>query len=344
MADVHLHSWRRYVGLALVTASILALQITFTRIFSIMIWHHFTYLIIGVALLGGGASGTFLAVRRWSAAVLERRLGRLVIVYSLIVLLNLAIIGGIAIDPLRGSQIVQTLIGLAIYFVGLFTTFFLGGVIVSGVFTIWHKEAHRLYFTDMLGAGAATLAVVWVIQALGGPATIVATALLVLAGSLLFGAGLARPWRIGAAALGIGQVGLILWLLFGSPFHLPVPGSKELGWAQQHFDVRPEYTRWNPVGRVDVLPTIQVKEPMIVGGISRVYLASDAFKQAPLHDLKPVTLDGTSMTGMYRFDGTDEDLQRFRFLDHAIISAPYQLGLKHNTTLKIGVGGGLDIL
>jgi hypothetical protein len=344
MAGVHVHSWRRYVGLALVTASILALQITFTRVFSIMIWHHFTYLIIGVALLGGGASGTFLAVRGWSAATLERRLGRLVIGYSLMVLLNLAIIGGIAIDPLRGSQIVQTLIGLAIYFVGLFTTFFLGGVIVSGVFTIWHKEAHRLYFADMLGAGAATLAVVWVIQAIGGPATIAATALLTLAGSLLFGVGLTRPWRIGAVALGVGQGGLIVWLILGSPLHLPVPGSKELGWAQQHFDARPEYTRWNPVGRVDVLPTIQVKEPMIVGGISRVYLASDAFQQAPLYDLKLVTLDGTSMTGMYRFDGTDQDLQRFRFLDHAIISAPYQLGLKHDTTLKIGVGGGLDIL
>ena len=101
MAGVHVHSWRRYVGLALVTASILALQITFTRMFSIMIWHHLTYLIIGVALLGGGTSGTFLAVRGWSAATLERRLGRLVIGYSLIVLLNLAIIGGIAIDPLR---------------------------------------------------------------------------------------------------------------------------------------------------------------------------------------------------------------------------------------------------
>jgi hypothetical protein len=77
MAGVHVHSWRRYVGLALVTASILALQITFTRMFSIMIWHHFTYLIIGVALLGGGASGTFLAVRmcfRSRTSILSTRL------------------------------------------------------------------------------------------------------------------------------------------------------------------------------------------------------------------------------------------------------------------------------
>lgn len=196
----------------------------------------------------------------------------------------------------------------------------------------------------MLGAGVATLAIVQVIQAIGGPATIVLTALLTLAGSLLFGVAPERRWRLGAAALGIGQIALLGWFLFGTPLHLPVPGSKELGWAQQHFDARPEYTRWNPVGRVDVLPTIQVKEPMIVGGISKVYLASDEFQRMPLYDLKLVTLDGTSMTGMYRFDGTDEDLQRFRFLDHAIISAPYQMGLKHDTALKIGVGGGLDIL
>lgn len=344
MTNVRRSSWSRYLGLALVTASILALQVTFTRIFSIMIWHHFTYMIIGVALLGGGASGTFLAVRAWDAATIERRLGKLVVVYSLAVLLNLAIIGSVAIDPLRGRQIVQTLIGLALYFAGLFTTFFLGGLIVSGAFTLWHKEAHHLYFADMLGAGVATLAIVWVIQAIGGPATIVLTALLTLAGSILFGVTLARRWRFGAAALGIGQIALLGWFLFGTPLHLPVPGSKELGWAQQHFKTRPEYTRWNPVGRVDVMPTIQVKEPMIVGGISKVYLASDEFQRAPLYDLKLVTLDGTSMTGMYRFDGTDEDLQRFRFLDHAIISAPYQMGLKHDTALKIGVGGGLDIL
>lgn len=46
----------RYLGLALISASILALQVTFTRIFSIMIWYHFTYLVVGVALLGGGAA------------------------------------------------------------------------------------------------------------------------------------------------------------------------------------------------------------------------------------------------------------------------------------------------
>jgi hypothetical protein len=33
-----------------------------TRLFSIIQWHHFAYMVISVALLGFGASGTFLAL------------------------------------------------------------------------------------------------------------------------------------------------------------------------------------------------------------------------------------------------------------------------------------------
>ena len=45
-----------YLGVALVSASVLALQVIFTRIFSIMIWHHFTYLIVGCLLYTSDAA------------------------------------------------------------------------------------------------------------------------------------------------------------------------------------------------------------------------------------------------------------------------------------------------
>jgi hypothetical protein len=334
----------RYIGLALITASVLALQVIFTRIFSIMIWHHFTYLVIGIAMLGGGASGVFLAVRRWNSATIERRLGRLSAAFSASILLNLLIMNSVGIDPLRGSQIVQTLIGLAIYFAGLFTTFFLGGLAIACIFSLWVGSAHRLYFADMLGAGVSTLAVVWVLQAIGGPAAIVLVALMALAAAAIFDVGGGLAGRLALGGFGTGQAALFGWVLAAAPIQLPVPESKELGWAQRAFEHRPEYTRWNPSGRVDVLPQIEVKEPMIVGGISGAYLESETFQNGAPYPLKLVTIDGTSMTGMYAFDGTEEDLQRFRFLDHAIISAAYHLGAEKPSTLLIGVGGGLDIL
>lgn len=338
------HTLVKYLGLALVTASILALQVVFTRIFSIMIWHHFTYLVIGVAMLGGGAAGTFLAVRQWKHEQLSERLGKLTLAYSVCILVNLLTISAIGIDPLRGSEIVRTLFGLAIYFVVLFTTFFFGGLVVSSVFSIWVARAHRLYFADLFGAGVSTLAVVGVVQAIGGPGAIALVAFLTMFAALLFSSLLTRGWRVAMGVIGAAQLVVLAVIVAFQPIRLPVPQSKELGWAQRQYQAFPEYTRWNPVGRVDVMPEIQIKEPMIVGGISSVYLESDEFKNLPPFDLKLVTLDGTSMTGMYRFDGTDQDLQRFNFLRHAIISAPYHLGVPHDATLKIGVGGGLDIL
>lgn len=164
------HRLSKYLGLALISGCVLALQITFTRIFSLMIWHHFTYLVIGVALLGGGAAGTFLAVRQWDEEKLRRRVGLLAVIFSLTALLNLVAIRYVAIDPLRAAQLAQSILGLAIYFACLFATFFSGGLAIAAIFSRWTEQAHRLYFADMLGAGVATVGVVVLLQIFGGPA------------------------------------------------------------------------------------------------------------------------------------------------------------------------------
>jgi hypothetical protein len=333
------HPVSKYLGLALVSGCVLALQITFTRIFSLMIWHHFTYLVIGVALLGGGAAGTFLAVQQWSAAQLQRRVGLLAVIFSLTALANLVAMRYVAIDPLRAAQLVQSIIGLAIYFACLFATFFSGGLAIAAIFSRWAQQAHRLYFADMLGAGIATVGVLAILQIFSGPGTIVLVALLALVSGVLLGFEAPPRWRFAVPALLVGQA-LLLVLLLVRPLMLPVPESKELGWAQRAQNSGPEYTRWDPVGRVDVMPEIVITEPMIVGAVSSAYSVADR----PELPLRLVTIDGTSMTGMYAFDGTDADLERFRFLDHAVISAVYQLGMENPSTLKIGVGGGLDIL
>jgi MFS family permease len=326
-----------YVGVALVSASVLALQVIFTRIFSIMIWHHFTYLIVGVALLGGGAAGVFLAVRRWKHEVIRRRLGVIALAFSLSTLMMLAIVSFVHFDPLRMNDLPRTVAGLAIYFAGLFTTFTLGGLVIAGAFSVWSYYAHRLYFADLLGAGVATLAVIWVVHTLSAPSAIILVALLSAAAALLFG--VKARWRWLTPALLVGQAILLIASLV-QPIYLPVPESKPLHWALQASGAdRPEYMRWNPVARVDVTPAIEVDEPMIVGGVSQRYFANRPEDRR--YRLNFVTLDGTSMTGLFEFDG---DLSKFAFLQHAIISAPYLLSKPEPTTLLVGVGGGIDIL
>lgn len=329
----------KYIALSLVAGSVLALQIAFTRIFSLMIWHHFTYLVIGVAMLGGGAAGAFLAVRQWGAETLSRRLGWLAISFCLASLSNLVVIRFVAIDPLRAAQLAWSIVGLGIYFACLFATFFTGGLTIAAIFSRWSSHAHRLYFADMLGAGLATIGSLALIQLLGGPGAIALAALIAVVAAALLGLDLPARLRWAFPTLAVGLLALLTFLVL-RPIPLAVPESKELGWAMRAQGSLPEYTRWNPVGRVDVMPEMMVTEPMIVGAVSSAYPAEGR----PELPLRLVTIDGTSMTGMYRFDGSDADLQRFRFLDHAVISAVYQLGLENPDTLKIGVGGGLDIL
>ena len=50
-------------SIALLSASALAYEILLMRLFSIIQWHHFAYMIISLALLGYGASGSFLTLK-----------------------------------------------------------------------------------------------------------------------------------------------------------------------------------------------------------------------------------------------------------------------------------------
>ena len=52
------------LAITLLSAAAIAYQILLIRLFSIIQWHHYAYMVISLALLGYGASGTFLALFR----------------------------------------------------------------------------------------------------------------------------------------------------------------------------------------------------------------------------------------------------------------------------------------
>src|SRR5207249_2834658 len=49
-------------AVALLSAAALAYEVLLMRLFSIILWHHFAYMIISVAMLGYGAAGAFVAL------------------------------------------------------------------------------------------------------------------------------------------------------------------------------------------------------------------------------------------------------------------------------------------
>jgi hypothetical protein len=49
-------------GLFLISAASLAFEIILTRLYSVAQFYHFAFMVVSIALLGFGASGTFLAI------------------------------------------------------------------------------------------------------------------------------------------------------------------------------------------------------------------------------------------------------------------------------------------
>ena len=50
---------RRLAGVALVSAALLMTELALTRIFSVVMYYHFAFLAISIALFGVSASGVF---------------------------------------------------------------------------------------------------------------------------------------------------------------------------------------------------------------------------------------------------------------------------------------------
>src|SRR4051794_5311708 len=52
----------KLLAVGCISAAVLGYEVLLVRLFSIIQWHHFAYMVISIALLGYGASGTFLAL------------------------------------------------------------------------------------------------------------------------------------------------------------------------------------------------------------------------------------------------------------------------------------------
>jgi len=289
-----------YAVLFLVAGSLLSLEVTLTRMFSIMIWYHFAYLIIGVALLGGGAAGTFLAVRQWDAETISKRVAVIGLLLSLGILLILLVINVVRFDPLDSSaSVFLSLFGITSYFSVIFLVYFLGGLVIAGIFRWRPGDAHNLYFADLLGAGISALVILWMIQKLTGPGSMVFAAILVLLACFALRTEKSAVPRSLLMFLLVGELALMVFVV-KNPINLPIPRSKELGRFLTLLAVdEPDQTIWNPVARVDVMPTFESDAPWVIGNVSSSYVPQKAWT----YRLKFATLDGTSMTVLYEFDG-----------------------------------------
>ena len=158
-------------GIALSSFAALLLELGLTRLFSVVLFYHFAFLAISIALLGLGAGGVFAYLgKRWLARFETRRLAAgLCVINAMIVPAVLEIVLHVPVSlEMSGANFLR----LTAMYLASAVPFFVTGLEFSVIFARDSGHISRLYGADLAGGAMACLGIVPLLNWLGGPNTI----------------------------------------------------------------------------------------------------------------------------------------------------------------------------
>ena len=162
-------------GLALTSFAALLLELALTRLFSVVLFYHFAFLAISIALLGLGAGGVFAYLWKGRLAQIPTRklASRLCVANAALIVVVLEIVLHV---PVALEVSAQNFLRLTALYLAAAVPFFLTGLLFSVVFARETKRIPRLYGADLCGGALACLAVVPLLNWMGGPNAILVRA------------------------------------------------------------------------------------------------------------------------------------------------------------------------
>ena len=172
------------LAVALVSLSSLLLELALTRLFSVVLFYHFAFFAISVALLGLGSGGVFAHIRQeWLARFDMRTLGAwLCLLNSIFILVSVEVVFH---TPVSLEVTGRNFGKLTIIYLAAAVPFFLTGLLFSVLFARSSDHISQLYGADLAGGATACLAVVPLLNVIGAPnALLLASACMAVASAL----------------------------------------------------------------------------------------------------------------------------------------------------------------
>jgi len=314
--------------------SVLMLEVTLTRIFSVMSWHHFASLIISLAFLGFGAASSLLATSpKFTTDEFDRDLlGKYALAFSLCTGLGFAVATKVRFYPtdayLFGDY--SNAFSLLMLYVIVGAMFFFAGMCIGYLISHAKEAINRVYFADLVGAGIGSLLSIAGINRLGAEATIyVVAATSALVATLFLIPGNRRWLKVGSITALCLFVFLAAVATRYEIFPVYFPPDKVFRMAME-----PHYHQWNVIARIDALEPRRMRHDF-GGALSRRY-------EGPLPTVRPVFQDGAAPTGVVEVPGGY--ISGLPILGYYLQGAPYVIKRGTGRSLVIGVGGGIDVL
>ncbi|MEE2887264.1 MAG: hypothetical protein VX951_07515 [Planctomycetota bacterium] len=331
-----------YAGVFLLASSVILLQIALTRVYAIMLWHHLTYMVVSIALLGFGASGSLLtAFRRKREEPPFGSLCGYTLAYGLSIVLAFGAMRLIEIDSLRLWEDKSNLFALFLLYSITAVPFLFAGLALGTALTCFVRHVNKLYFFDLLGSGIGGAASVIILSNYGGSATIVISASIALLASFLLAFSASKLHRFaGSIGLAFGLLAFVLFSGVGKGLGIP-------------------HVEWHP-------PFAAGKAEFAGEDLSlfdRIYSATAEVEIGPEHtgmlthggnvglegerllDVRTVGQDGTAPTLLVKGAGSLVGKPFVNKVQSASALVCYHArGAVEPDVLVIGVGGGIDVM
>lgn len=163
-----------YVGIALLSASVLLIEIGLTRLVSVLYYPPLAFAVLALAVLGIGVGAALAALRA------DLRALRLVPFYAAVGAISL-----VAMLTLATAGLSSPLYPL--FFALIIAPFTCAGLALSVLFSQQPQQSIRLYMADLLGAGAGALLAVLLYNRLGGVNGLLCAAALMASAGIFVG-------------------------------------------------------------------------------------------------------------------------------------------------------------
>ena len=223
--------------MALTTLATLLLELSLTRIFSVVFYYHFAFLAISIALFGLGVGGVFSYIVAGWKTPLFRKLGYLSMLNSLLVIAALAVVVAQKEEP--------GVWGLTLVYFTTSLPFFVSGTIVSLAISETVERIDRVYFFDLLGASAGCLLLVRFLNSFGGTSTVMFVAVLFAAAGAIWHS-MAGSVKLRATAVALALAVFFFVFYNGTHDIIAIRYAKGQKLRQE------EFVQWNSFSRIAV--------------------------------------------------------------------------------------------
>ena len=317
------------IAIALISACALAYEVLLMRLFSIIQWHHFAYMMISVALLGYGAAGALLTVvahrlQSFAKAFVVSAAG-----FGVFALLCFVAAQRLEFNPLELLWDPQQPLKLIVIYLLLFVPFGCAGFCICLALYRFPDQIGRIYSFDITGAsiGAASIVLALFVMPALAALKLIACLALVAAGVAAFVSGLGARWVVASLALSI--VPLLLPDIFTALSPSPY---KELSQALRVKDTQVIAERSSPLAQLTVVESRLIPFRYAPG------LSLNAPDEPPPQ--LALFSDGDAPSMITHYDGRSEPLA---YLDYLTPAAPDHL-IDRPRVLVLGAGAGTDLL